>query len=203
MKIAVTGGTGMVGRFVVAELLAAGHDVVALARPDSVLDGFATAPAWLTGTLEDAGALTRLLAGCDALVHCAFDHVPGRYRGGEGTDPVRFWQVNLQGTQRLLETALSEGVTRAVLLSSRAVFGARRAGESPTDPVVDDHPLWPDTHYGAMKAATEALCGVYGAQGVCCAALRPTGVYGIAYPPEASKWYALVQDARRGAARAS
>jgi nucleoside-diphosphate-sugar epimerase len=45
------------------------------------------------------------LAGCEALVHCAFAHVPGRYRGGEGEDPEGFLRLNLEGTLRLWDEA--------------------------------------------------------------------------------------------------
>jgi nucleoside-diphosphate-sugar epimerase len=69
-----------------------------------------------------------------------------------------------------------------------------------TTPVEDDHPLWPDTHYGALKAATEALGSAYtGNSGLCVAALRPTGIYGLVHPLARSKWFDLAQRAFAGA----
>ncbi len=123
------------------------------------------------------------------MVHCAFSHLPGRYRGGEGDDVVAFWETNLGGTVRLLEAARQAGVTRAVCLSSRAVFGAKPLSDQP---LTDDQPTSPDTHYGALKVATEALAKSYG-PGFSVTCLRPTGVYGLTYPVWHSKWWNLVE----------
>ncbi|MBX6315916.1 MAG: NAD-dependent epimerase/dehydratase family protein, partial [Isosphaeraceae bacterium] len=61
------------------------------------------------------------------------------------------------------------------------------------------HPLWPTSHYGAHKAAIEAFVSSYGrGQGYPICALRPTGIYGLAHPPQASKWYDLVAAVARG-----
>ncbi|MEE4382343.1 MAG: NAD(P)-dependent oxidoreductase [Pseudomonadales bacterium] len=199
MRIAVTGATGVVGRFVIDRFASAGHELRALVRPTSALEGFAVVPQAVRGALADADALSVLLEGCDALVHCAFSHVPGRYRGGEGDDPEGFWRTNLLGTVRLLEAARGAGVGRAVLLSSRAVFARRRPGEDPQTPVDDDHPTWPDTHYGALKVAEEALAAAVTASGgPATTALRPTGVYGLVHPVSASKWYDLAREVVAG-----
>jgi len=194
--IAVTGATGIVGRFVCEHFLTKHHTVRGLHRSHSNLDGFGHAPEWIVGDMQDEEALSTLLAGADAVVHCAFSHVPGRYRGGEGSDLESFWQVNLGGTRRLLEIARDCEVERVVLLSSRAVFGRRRAGEDVESPIADEHPLWPDSQYGALKAAEEAIAGATRSPIVC--ALRPTGVYGIGFPVEQSKWYDLVQRVMQG-----
>jgi hypothetical protein len=79
MRVLLTGGTGQVGAFVVPALAAAGHAVTHLARrppPDG--------SAWLPWSLADPAPA---LPAADALVHLAFDHKPGAYRGGEGEDP--------------------------------------------------------------------------------------------------------------------
>ena len=63
------------------------------------------------------------------------------------------------------------------------------------------HPLLPYTHYGAHKAAIEAFVRSYGyGQGYPICALRPTGIYGLANPPEESKWFDLVRRVARGEA---
>lgn len=192
MKIAVTGATGVIGRFVVGYLVSAGHEVTALVRPTSDRSGFAQPPRWIVGDVQDRNVLDDLLEGADALVHSAFDHLPGRYRGGEGDNPTGFWQSNLVGTVGLLEAARRHRLARVVLLSSRAVFGQQPGQlEKSVGPVGDAHPVWPDTHYGALKAAVEALVGVYSAQGLSCTALRSTGVYGLGYPRASSKWFDL------------
>ena len=108
-----------------------------------------------------------------------------------------FWQHNLLGTLDLLEAAARQGVQRVILLSSRAVFG--QAVDGPTPQFVDDDsPLTPDSHYGSLKAATEALGRQYAASSsMCVASIRPTGVYGLTWPEDNSKWLALADAACR------
>ena len=189
MRVALTGASGTVGRFVAARLAREGCDVVALARPESDRTGFDFPIRWIEGELASESALVALVRDADALVHSAYDHVPGRYRGGEGDDVEGFWRTNLLGSLRLMRAAHAHGVGRSVVLSSRAVFG--RASRTR---VGDARATSPKTHYGALKAALEGLAGVY--PGTTC--LRPTGVYGIAHPACRSKWFDLARDAIAG-----
>ncbi len=184
MRVAVTGATGIVGQFVVARLLREGCRIAVLARTGTDRSACPGGVEWIDGDLGDRGALDGLVSGADGLVHCAFQHVPGRYRGGEGDDVSGFWRVNLGGTIDLLEAAARAGVGRTVLMSSRAVFGA-----GVDEPIRDTHPTSPTTHYGALKAATEALASVH--EGV--SVLRPTGVYGVVHPLERTKWLDLAE----------
>jgi nucleoside-diphosphate-sugar epimerase len=197
MRVAVTGATGYVGRFVVADLLAAGHAVRAWARPASDRGGFPAAIAWCDGGLDVADSEVDLVGGVDALVHAAFMHVPGRYRGGEGDDAAAFLATNLEGSLRLVRAARRAGVARVVFLSSRAVYG-ERLWDRPLD---ERHPLRPTTHYGAYKAAVEAVLRGYGkAEGWAAASLRSTGVYGIAGEPGRAKWAEVVAASLAGEA---
>ncbi|MGQ7793320.1 NAD-dependent epimerase/dehydratase family protein [Faunimonas sp. B44] len=196
MIAAVTGATGYVGQFVTARLLAEGVHVRAWHRGDAPPDLFPEAE-WLRGDLRDEPAMRRLVAGCDLLVHCALEHVPSRYRGGEGDDLAAFQEANLVGSIRLLGAARASGVGRAVVLSSRAALGDRR----PPGQLGDEAVLMPDTHYGAVKAGLEAVVSAYGrGEGWPVAAIRPTGVYGLIAPVERSKWFALVAAALAGGA---
>ncbi len=196
-RVAVTGASGIVGRFVVADLLQRGIEVRALSREPDKVSGYSQAPDWVQGSLGDLDALRELCMGADALVHCAFEHVSGRYRGGEGDDPTQFWSTNLVGTVALLETARQLDVRRVVLLSSRAVFGS--ADHAP-EHVGDDVPPQPDTHYGALKVALESLARSYlsTAPEFTITSLRPTGVYGLTWPVTQSKWFEYVQAALAG-----
>ena len=189
MRVAVTGATGIVGQFVVARLLREGCRVAALARTGTDRGACSGDVGWVEGDLGDGAALDALVRGADGLVHCAFQHVPGRYRGGEGNDVPGFWRLNLGGTIDVLEAAARAGVGRTVLMSSRAVFGVPVEG-----PIGDAHPTAPTTHYGALKAATETLAGVYRDVVV----LRPTGVYGIVRPLARAKWLALAEEVAAG-----
>lgn len=180
MRVALTGASGIVGRFVAARLAREGCEVVALARPGTDRTGFDFPIGWIEGDLENETALVSLVRGADALVHSAYDHVAGHYRGGEGDDVEGFWRTNLLGSLRLLHTATGFGVGRIVVLSSRAVFGRPSRTR-----VGDTRATSPNTHYGALKVALEGLAGVYPRT----TSIRPTGVYGITHPACRSKWF--------------
>ena len=88
--VAVTGATGIVGRFVCDRLFDEQCTVRALVRRSSERSGFEGTPEWVEGDLQIPEALETLVEGADTLVHCALEHASGRYRGGEASDPHRF-----------------------------------------------------------------------------------------------------------------
>jgi len=119
----VTGATGFVGAAVARALLAAGHQVRVLARPNSDrrnLAGLDVAVA--EGSLEDAASLAAAVAGCRYLFHVAADYrlwVP---------DPAAMFRANVYGTRSLMEAALAAGVERIVYTSSVATLGLVKDG---------------------------------------------------------------------------
>jgi dihydroflavonol-4-reductase len=131
----VTGATGFVGSAVTRALLAAGHEVRALARPNGDrrnLDGLPVAIA--EGSLEDTGSLARAVAGCRYLFHVAADYrlwVP---------DPAAMFRANVAGTRALMAAALDAGVARVVYTSSVAVLGlvAEGSADETTPSRIDD-----------------------------------------------------------------
>jgi len=188
--IALTGATGYVGRFVAAELLSRGFSLRGLSRPDSDRAGFSGHIDWVAGDLSSDSALKMLTDGAEAVIHMAYSHIPGRYRGGEGDDFPGWLDTNLGGSLRLLTAAQSAKVGQFIFLSSRAVFSRTEPGR-----VLDEsHPTAPDSHYGAYKAAVEAfMSSATHTSGMKTTSVRATGVYGLTWPPERSKWWDIIQ----------
>ncbi|SFE22893.1 NAD-dependent epimerase/dehydratase family protein [Roseivivax sediminis] len=190
MRVAITGATGYVGRFFVAAALARGHEVTALTR---------SAPEGPVRHLPyDLSAPVPDLTGHDLLVHTAFAHVPGRYRGGEGEDPAGFLAANLGGTRRLFEAAVAAGVPRVAFLSSRAVFDGLPGGTH----LPEDLPPEPASLYGKAKLSAEEHLAALPLTGW---SLRATGVFGLEpsdlarpAPPAWRKWHAELTEAFAG-----
>ncbi|HEY0199677.1 MAG TPA: NAD-dependent epimerase/dehydratase family protein [Rhodanobacter sp.] len=129
--IALTGATGFIGTALRAQLTAAGFHVRALYRPRRGRT-LQDAPnlEWVPGELADRAALTALMKGAEAVVHCA-----GSVRGARRSD---FDQVNEQGVLDTAQAANREpGCCRFLLLSSLAArepqlsdyAGSKRRGE--------------------------------------------------------------------------
>lgn len=191
MKVLVSGGTGLVGRYIVNGLLEAGHVVAVGARKPPSAGFFSKPVRFCSLSLDPKLDQTGTFEGIEAFVHAAFDHLPGKYRGGEGNDPKRFRRLNLDGSVKLFETAKNAGAKRAVFLSSRAVYDGLAAGTTLTE----DLPLKPNSLYGKIKLACEQALTALSDPDFVTASLRATGVYGGLRP---NKWDDLIADAVAG-----
>ena len=186
MRILLTGATGYVGGFLAAEARRSGHRLLCLSRQ---------APADCSDWRPfDLNAPPVELPPADVLIHAAFDHLPGRYRGGEGDDPEAFLRRTRDGSLALFETAARAGIRRILFLSTRAVYGPQPDGVRLSEAMAPA----PDTLYGRMKLDVErALIEMAGPflQPTC---LRVTGVYGQHRPGHWHKWQDLFADFEAG-----
>ncbi|HJW83506.1 MAG TPA: NAD-dependent epimerase/dehydratase family protein [Anaerolineae bacterium] len=184
MKVLVTGGAGFIGSHVAERLLQRGDAVVALdnfndyyspARKRANAAILATYPnaRLVEADIRDAAAIDALFASekFDRVVHLA---AMGNVRYSI-QHPSLYVDVNINGTQRLLEAARRHGTPHFVLASTSSVYG--QTDKLPfveTDPT--DHPLAP---YPATKKACEVMAYTYHvAYGLKCRVLRFFNVYG-------------------------
>ncbi|MCP4317948.1 MAG: NAD(P)-dependent oxidoreductase [Hyphomicrobiales bacterium] len=190
-RVLVTGGSGTVGRFIVKDLLAHGYDVTIAGRNAPPPDLFSRETGFIPLLLDPKTRFEEVVGGYDLLVHAAIQHVPGRYRGGEGDDVAGFWSSNFLSTLLLFRAAAEAGLSRGVFLSSRAVYGAQPPGVE----VFEHTECHPDTHYGAIKHACERhLTRLSETTDLHIANLRATGVYGITHAGGGLKWSGYIAD---------
>ncbi|BCM90195.1 putative protein [Abditibacteriota bacterium] len=112
MKIAITGGTGFVGRHLARTLVEAGHEVVLLARGRDSRDLTVRSLAGVYFEpvgLDSSNELARAFNGCDAIAHCAGIN---REVGEQSYE-----RVHVLGTRNVVEAAKRAGVPKIALLS--------------------------------------------------------------------------------------
>lgn len=152
-RIMVTGGTGFLGRWVVAEARARGLEVVVPVRstPLTAWDGDAGIMPVAVDLSRDDPALTEALTGCTAVIHAAA-HV--------GDDITAHLSVTLAGTRHLLD-AMDGTTARMVLISSLAVYDTDRL--SPGDMLTEDSPMLPltDDAHAAPEATLDQARDAY------------------------------------------
>jgi len=120
-RIALTGGTGFIGRALCARLRADGYPVRALVRNTTrAADLAKTGVTLIPGDLDDRDALRILLRDCDVVVHLA-----GAVRGNSQRS---FDQTNVRGTQNLLEVLCARSELPGLILVSS--LAAREPGLS-------------------------------------------------------------------------
>jgi len=115
MKVFVTGGTGAIGRYAVPDLIAAGHEVHALARSDekaAQLDAHGAVPVCGVSLFE-ASELEEAFAGIDAVANLAtaIPPVTKALRAGAWAENER---IRTEGSTAVVDAALAAGVGRLV-----------------------------------------------------------------------------------------
>jgi nucleoside-diphosphate-sugar epimerase len=189
-RIAVTGATGFLGRYVVDVLRARGARVVGVVRnPDRV-------PALAAGGVElrradllERDRLVEGFRGADAVVSNAALFSLRNQRWDEHQ------RTNVEGTANVFHAIADAGVARVVHVSSVAVYEGRRARK-----IAEDHPQYSETSrrtltntYPISKAASERLAWrLAGERGLALTTVRPCAIYGAFDPNFTRVFKALV-----------
>src|SRR5688572_21126009 len=112
MKIAITGGTGFIGKHLARDLAGRGHQVVVISRGLYTRDSGEAFPenvTFVTASVTDTDQLRQAFTGCDAIAHCA----------GTSQEDGRqtFQQVHVEGARSAVAAAQQAGIKKFVLVS--------------------------------------------------------------------------------------
>ena len=152
MRVAVTGGSGKLGRHVVRHLRELGHDVVNL---DAVGERWT---GWLAVDLTDYGQVVDALGGvqgeqppAEAVVHLAAIPAPGLH------SDVETFHNNIRATFNVFHAAVRLGIRTIVAASSETVLGLPFDTPPPYVPVDEEYAARPESVYSLVKHLEETM----------------------------------------------
>jgi UDP-glucose 4-epimerase len=158
MKILITGGAGFIGSHLCDKYVKDGHTVICL---DNFMSGNLTNIRPLLdyrnfklikGDIRDTELLNDIIRDVEVVMNLAAQiHVDRSY-----VEPRMTWDVNVMGTQNILEAARLHDVRKVIQASTSEVYGS--AQYSPID---ENHPLCAPHPYGASKIAADRMCYAY------------------------------------------
>ena len=158
MRILVTGGAGFIGSHLCEKYTKEGHTVICL---DNFMSGNLTNVRHLLdyrnfklikGDIRDFDLLEKIMRDVDVVFHLAAQiHVDRSY-----IEPKLTYEINVMGTQNVLEVARMHDAERVIHASTSEVYGS--ALHVPID---ENHPLNAPHPYGASKIAADRMCYAY------------------------------------------
>lgn len=124
MKCLITGSNGYIGNHLTDALLEQGQDINALIFPGTDISNLRGKGIRIfSGDIRDYRTVSKAAEGCESVFHLA------SYVGQWAKNPDIFHEVNVQGTQNLLDACLANGVRRVLISSSCGIFGHSKNGE--------------------------------------------------------------------------
>jgi len=150
MRCLIVGGGGFLGSHLALGLLAQGHAVRILDRPN--LHRFDSAKGsgsleWHEGDIVNREDVSRALSGCDIVFHLAWTTLPE----SSNENPIYDVETNVIGTLHLLEVACQEHVRKFIFVSS----GGTVYGIPKETPITESHSTDPVCAYGISKLLIE------------------------------------------------
>jgi len=116
MRVAIIGGTGFVGGYIVDALLEQGHDVALLVRPGSEHKVHHSGSIRIVpGSIDSTPSIDKLLTGCDAVIYCVGILREFPRKG------VTFEATQFDGVANTVDAAMKNGVRRFLLMSANGV----------------------------------------------------------------------------------
>ncbi|MGZ9584820.1 UDP-glucose 4-epimerase GalE [Paenibacillus marinisediminis] len=150
MSVLVTGGAGYIGSHTVAELIALGEEVVIVDSLETGHRGSVLGGTLEVGDIRDRGFLDQVFAKheIEAVIHFAAYSLVGESM----TNPAKYYDNNVHGTQVLLDAMQAHGVKRIVFSSTAATYG-----EPERTPIEEGDCTEPTNVYGETKLTMERM----------------------------------------------
>jgi dihydroflavonol-4-reductase len=134
----VIGANGFLGSHVTRQLVADGHEVRAMVRPNAMTIGIDDLPVTrFTGDIWDNDTLRNAMDGVDDVYYCVVD------TRGWLRDPAPLFHTNVDGTRNVLDVAKDAGLRKFVFTSSYVTVGRRRGHRASEDDMIVDRGLTP------------------------------------------------------------
>lgn len=185
-RIAVTGATGFLGRYIVKVLVGRGAQVIGVVRnPDRVPELAAWGVEMRKADLADPKALATGFAGADVVVSNAALFSVGKMMSFRREVWEEHQRTNVQGTQNVFDAIVAAGISRVVHVSSVAVYNALLARDASEDypQLTEQSRHTPLNAYQISKALSEQLAWRLAAQhGLQLTTVRPSTIYGAFDP---------------------
>jgi len=176
MNCFVTGASGFIGGNLVRELVARGHRVQALLRPQADTRGLAGANyERIEGDVGDRPLLARAMQGCDWCFHVAASYhlwLP---------DYAPMYAANVEGTRNVIAAAMSAGVSRVVYTSTVGCIGVPTEIHGAITPADEETPVnerQMSSHYKLSKWKAERAALEMAAQGAPVIIVNPSAPVG-------------------------
>ncbi|MGX9899867.1 NAD-dependent epimerase/dehydratase family protein [Arthrobacter sp. SA17] len=152
MRIAVTGGSGRLGRSVVRRLNEDGHDVTNLDRMGPKSHGFTQIDLRNYGHVLDALlGLDDRHGGVEAVVHLAAIPAPGL------APDAAIFENNMLSTYNVFQATRRAGIRKLVYASSETLLGLPFDMDPPYIPVDEEYPARPESTYSLVKHLEEQM----------------------------------------------
>jgi len=175
VKIFITGGAGFIGSAISKSFLDDGNEV-------TIFDNFSNSsekkisstlkiPSVIKGDISDFKSLKKALDNFDAVIHLA-----AQINVEESIQfPEKTFQVNVKGTENLLQVCTQNKINNLIFASSAAVYG-----NPEKSPLTENSPISPISPYGESKTQMEQIIKKYSRDfSLNCISLRIFNVYGI------------------------